>query len=128
VIEAFPTTTRWAIAGHSLGGVAAGNYINKHPDKIAAAAYWASYPIDDLSQSKIPMLSIWGDNDALVTPKLDKYWSKLPATIGKIVIAGGNHAQFGYYGIQSGDGTATIGRDVQQQQVNAQMQLLLEKM
>jgi pimeloyl-ACP methyl ester carboxylesterase len=128
VIDAYPATTSWAIAGHSLGGVAAGNYINKHPDKIAAAAFWGAYPIDDLSQSEIPMLSIWGENDALVTPKIDKYWDKLPATIGKIVIVGGNHAQFGYYGIQNGDGVATIGRDVQQQQVNAQMQALLEKM
>jgi pimeloyl-ACP methyl ester carboxylesterase len=125
VIEAYPATTSWAIAGHSLGGVASGSYIHKYPDKIAAAAFWASYPIDDLSQSKIPMLSIWGENDELVKPKIDKYWDKLPVAIGKIVIAGGNHAQFGYYGIQNGDGVATIGRDVQQQQVNAQMQALL---
>lgn len=128
VIEAFPATTKWAIAGHSLGGVASGSYIHKHPEKIAAAAFWAAYPIDDLSQSTIPMLSLWGSNDELVTPKIDRYWSKLPATIEKVSIDGGNHAQFGYYGIQKGDGVATISRDVQQQQVNALMQALLEKM
>lgn len=128
VIEAYPSTTQWAIAGHSLGGVAAGSYTSKHPDKIDAVAFWGAYPIDDLSRSTIPMLSIWGEHDELVKPKIDKYWEKLPATITKMIIAGGNHAQFGYYGIQNGDGVATIARDIQQQQVNAQMQILLEKM
>ena len=35
---------------------------------------------------------------------------------GLTIIEGGNHAQFGDYGRQSGDADATIGRDDQQAQ------------
>jgi hypothetical protein len=33
-----------------------------------------------------------------------------------VLIEGGNHAQYGNYGPQAGDGQATIGREEQQQQ------------
>jgi pimeloyl-ACP methyl ester carboxylesterase len=128
VIAAYPSTTAWAIAGHSLGGVAAGNYAEKYPNAIDAVAFWAAYPIADLSQSTIPMLSIWGEHDNLVKPKIDKYWGKLPVAIEKVEMPGANHGQFGYYGIQNGDGTATISRAEQQQLVLAAMQKLMEKM
>ena len=42
-----------------------------------------------------------------------------------VAIEGGNHAQFGWYGPQSGDGTATISREEQQRQiVGATLELL----
>ena len=34
----------------------------------------------------------------------------------ELIIKGGNHAQFGYYGNQSGDGIAKISADNQQKQ------------
>ena len=42
-----------------------------------------------------------------------------------VEIEGGNHAQFGYYGIQSGDNVATISREEQQAQMNAAVLALL---
>jgi hypothetical protein len=33
-----------------------------------------------------------------------------------VIIDGGNHAQYGAYGPQAGDGAATISREEQQQQ------------
>jgi hypothetical protein len=51
----------------------------------------------------------------------------LPPTAMYVEIAGGNHAQFGYYGDQSGDNPATITREVQQiQTLNATVELLQE--
>jgi hypothetical protein len=41
----------------------------------------------------------------------------LPPDATIVVIEGGNHAQFGYYGIQTGDGKATISREDQQAQI-----------
>jgi hypothetical protein len=38
----------------------------------------------------------------------------LPAATYWIEIEGGNHAQFGYYGMQLGDNRATISREQQQ--------------
>jgi pimeloyl-ACP methyl ester carboxylesterase len=128
VIEVYPSTTQWAIAGHSLGGVGLGHFVHQYPEKIKAVAFWAAYPINDLSKLSMPMLSIWGENDELIKPRINDNWHLLPASIEKVVIAGGNHAQFGYYGIQKGDGVATISREVQQQQVIAAMQQLMEKM
>lgn len=44
----------------------------------------------------------------------------LPDTAERIVVEGGNHAYFGNYGEQEGDGTATISREQQQEEaVNA---------
>ena len=40
--------------------------------------------------------------------KYNQYSSNLPDNTQEIVISGGNHAQFGSYGRQKGDGTATI--------------------
>jgi hypothetical protein len=42
--------------------------------------------------------------------------ANLPAAARMVPIAGGNHAQFGYYGFQLGDWPATIARDEQQRQ------------
>jgi hypothetical protein len=42
--------------------------------------------------------------------------ARLPPGSELVVIEGGNHAQFGHYGPQTGDGTATIDREEQQRQ------------
>jgi hypothetical protein len=49
----------------------------------------------------------------------------LPPGTEFIVIEGGNHSQFGWYGDQPGDAEATISREEQQAQVlQATLQLL----
>jgi len=53
-------------------------------------------------------LTIYGSEDQV----LDR--SKITYSENVEVILGGNHAQFGNYGLQKGDGTATITRDEQQ--------------
>ena len=40
--------------------------------------------------------------------------SNFPKDFEEVVIAGGNHAYYGNYGEQSGDGKATITREKQQ--------------
>jgi hypothetical protein len=51
--------------------------------------------------------------------------SLLPADTEYIVIEGGNHSQFGNYGLQPGDNVATIGWEEQQAQaVEATIRLL----
>jgi hypothetical protein len=41
----------------------------------------------------------------------------LPNEVHFVAISGGNHAQFGWYGGQVGNGEATISREAQQAQV-----------
>ena len=44
-----------------------------------------------------------------------KYRSNLPADLVEIILPGGNHAGFGNYGPQKGDGNATMTPEQQQQ-------------
>ncbi len=118
VFGAYPDIQHWVISGHSLGGVAAALYAEKHLDKIEGILFWASYPADDaLKNSSIKVLTIYGTNDMAGAAKFDQTKSLLPADAQYIIIQGGNHGQFGDYGAQPGDNAATISRTDQQQQI-----------
>jgi hypothetical protein len=117
VIAAFPDIERWAIAGHSLGGAMAARFAHRHPDAVQGLALWAAYPAagDDLSTQGISVVSISGTRDGLATPEeIDASRPLLPPDTRWVAIDGGNHAQFGWYGPQDGDGEASISREEQQ--------------
>jgi len=115
VISQFPEIEKWAMGGHSLGGVAAALYTNTHQDKISAIAFWASYPADDnLKNSNILMLSLHGSNDGVATnAKIEAAKALMPAHAQFVTIDGGNHGQFGSYGFQAGDNPASISPEEQ---------------
>jgi len=120
VIEAYPDIQHWAIGGHSLGGAMAANFVYTHPGVVEGLVLWAAYPAsnNDLSSSGIRVVSISGRRDGLSTPeKIAASVPLLPADTFWVAIEGGNHAQFGWYGDQSGDNPATISRDDQQEQL-----------
>jgi len=79
-----------------------------------------------LSKDDLLVTSIHGTNDGLVSGSQIEYSLKrLPVSTTRIEIAGGNHAQFGWYGEQGGDNPATITIEQQQNQIlNATLQLL----
>lgn len=60
---------------------------------------------------------VYGTLDMSGTEALDVSRGNLPGDAQFVVIAGGNHAQFGNYGVQPGDNEATIIRADQQAQV-----------
>jgi len=128
VIDAHPEITRWAIGGHSLGGAMAAQFAYQHPDQISGLVLWAAYPssANDLSESALQVTSISGTLDGLSTPaKIEASRPLLPPSAQWVVIEGGNHAQFGWYGAQAGDAPATIDREEQQQRiVEASVELL----
>jgi len=128
VIKAFPLIRHWAIGGHSLGGSMAASFANKHPAAVQGIAFWASYPADsdNLSATSFVVTSIYASNDGLATgAKIDHSRALLPSNTAWVKLEGGNHAQFGWYGPQSGDGQAAISREAQQQRtVAATLQLL----
>jgi hypothetical protein len=51
----------------------------------------------------------------------------LPPSTVRVEIDGANHAQFGWYGLQSGDNNSTISREQQQNQTVAAIIGLLQK-
>lgn len=123
VIAAHPEIDRWLIGGHSLGGTTAAMYANRHPDAVDGVVFWAAYPAggDSLAdRTDLTVTSIYGTLDGLATPaKIEASIPLLPADAQFVTIEGGNHAQFGWYGDQSGDNPATISREDQQAQVVA---------
>jgi Alpha/beta hydrolase family len=125
VIAKNPSIKTWAIAGHSLGGASACLYTKNSSkvgiSKIRALIFWAAYCDKSFDLSKrtdVQVTSISGSLDGLATPaKLESTKVFAPSSTKYVVINGGNHAQFGNYGVQSGDNPATIRREDQQKQI-----------
>ena len=76
----------------------------------------ASYPVKDINE-KLETIIIYGSEDKVVNMKgIDEADKYIKGRLEEYIIEGGNHAQFGSYGPQKGDGTATItGRQQQEE-------------
>ena len=102
--------------------------VKKRPELFSGLALLAAYAdkADAISEKTLPVLSVSANQDGLSTPdKIEKAKQYLPDQTKFVVIQGGNHAQFGHYGAQDKDGTATIERDVQQEQTREALLRLL---
>ena len=110
--------TSWVLGGHSLGGKAA-SYLTNLPT-VSAIFLHGSYA--GASIKKLPVLQVLADHDEIIQTKgIEKAKALyMPAAAVVHVIAGGNHAGFGFYGPQkfpSADGERTISLAEQQLQV-----------
>jgi dienelactone hydrolase len=120
VFDTFPAIQTWAIGGHSLGGAMAAEFAQSHRDQISGLVLWAAYPGEgnDLSQSELAVLSISASEDGLATPdKINASRELLPESTQFVEIQGGNHAGFGRYGAQAGDGVAALSPAEQQTEI-----------
>jgi pimeloyl-ACP methyl ester carboxylesterase len=117
IIEANPSIKNWVIGGHSLGGAMAAEYVAADPSVVAGLFLWASYSAENTNLSALSnlrVLSIYGTKDGGVE-EIRVSRERLPKNTIWIEMNGANHAQFGWYGEQSGDGEATITREEQQE-------------
>ena len=105
----------WILAGHSLGGVMASDYAGAHPEQVKGLLLLAAYPAGELD-GKLDFLSVYGDRDGVLNreryEKSRVFW---PRGAQELVIPGGNHAGFGSYGPQRGDGEAALSAQEQQE-------------
>ena len=109
--------SNYYLSGHSLGGVAASMYTSSNPDKIKGLIMLSSYPTKKLPDG-IEYISIYGSEDKVLN--IDKYNDSkkyFPDNYKEYVIEGGNHAGFGNYGNQKGDGISKITSDEQEEYV-----------
>ena len=112
--EQFPQIGNWYIGGHSLGGSMAASFLSDNAEDYAGLVLLASYSTADLAETDLKVSTIYGDRDGVLNmEKYGKYASNLPETSWGLVISGGNHAQFGSYGHQEGDGEATLSGEEQ---------------
>ena len=115
IMAEHPEISQWYVAGHSLGGSMAAIFASNAVEELAGLILLASYSTADLSQTHLSVLSLYGSEDHVLNQeKVEEYRSKLPENHDEIIIAGGNHAQFGNYGIQKGDGESLISAEEQQ--------------
>lgn len=110
----YPQITRWYIGGHSLGGSMAAAYLEENDTAYEGLFLCASYSTTDLHDTDLQVLSVYGSHDEVLNrEKYQEALVNLPADYTEHIIDGGNHAGFGDYGEQKGDGKAQIPGDEQ---------------
>lgn len=106
----YPT---WYIGGHSLGGACAAIYASGHGEALSGVLLLSAYPTKQLDKS-LNILFVYGSEDGVLNREKyaeNRHFAAENAV--EVVIEGGNHAQFGSYGEQAGDGQAAIPAAVQ---------------
>ncbi len=122
--EQFPEIENWYIGGHSLGGSMAASFVSKNADGFQGLTLLAAYSTADLTQTNLEVISLYGSEDGVLNrEKYESYRENLPENTAETVIEGGNHAGFGSYGAQDGDGEAQISA---QEQTRVTAELLTE--
>ena len=92
----------------------AASYVSKHTEDFEGLVLLAAYSTEDLSDSGLKVLSVYGSEDGVLNrEKYEEYRDNLPEHTVEKVIEGGNHAGFGSYGEQEGDGQAKISQEEQ---------------
>ncbi len=105
----FPEVGSWIIGGHSLGGAMAASHAAKNPEKYDTLLLLAAYSTENIADSGMRVISVYGENDGVLNLKnYERNKKNLPSDTVELIIEGGNHALFGDYGEQSGDGEAEI--------------------
>lgn len=100
------------IIGHSLGGIVASNIASEN-EEISQVILLGSYANYDCTDKEVLIISAEFDI-AMNLENKEEAEVNLPSDFEEEVIVGGNHAQFGWYGPQDGDGEATISTIDQQ--------------
>jgi len=126
IINDYGKIKKWAIGGHSVGGLAAAIYA-RTSNRVSGVVIWACYvdEADRLDNTALKVLSVTGSLDGRATPEAVKENAVyLPADTIFVEIEGGNHTQFGWidpspypYPYLEQDNAATITIEEQQKQI-----------
>jgi pimeloyl-ACP methyl ester carboxylesterase len=117
LMKGLPEVGQWLVAGHSRGGEIAARFGRDRSDALGGLLLIAtSHPRDfSLADAAFTVTRLSATRDGFASPeKLAANRLNLPAEARLIVVEGGNHSQFGWYGFQPGDGFALIPREEQQ--------------
>lgn len=109
-VEAAPEISEWYLGGHSMGGAFAAQHLGTGDGDTewAGLVLWASYAIESAEladRDELRVLTVSGGRDGVLTPDgVAERRPNLPEGAVVEVVEGMNHAQFGAYGGQVGDG------------------------
>ena len=118
--------SRWYVGGHSLGGAMAAGFAAEHGEAsedvlreeapegvlhggtLEGVILLAAYPTDPLDPDMSEILIYGSEDEVLNMQSLEESRQYAPEHLTEHIIKGGNHAQFGSYGEQKGDGKASL--------------------
>ena len=87
----------------------AASFAAENTDFYEGLILLAAYSTEDLSETGLKVCSLYGDRDGVLNlEKYEQYRSNLPEDTLELVLEGGNHAGFGSYGPQEGDGESAL--------------------
>ena len=120
IIDSNTSLQYWIVGGHSRGAAIASRFASLHAESLdGLVLIGTSHPKEeasDLSNTNLSVTKIYATNDGLAsTDEVEANARYLPDDTKWVLIEGGNHSQFGYYGGQLGDNAATISREQQQE-------------
>ena len=94
----------------------AASFAAENTDFYEGLILLAAYSTEDLSGKGLKVCSLYGDRDGVLNlEKYEQYRSNLPEDTLELVLEGGNHAGFGSYGPQEGDGESALASGEQLQ-------------
>jgi pimeloyl-ACP methyl ester carboxylesterase len=119
IMEKETSIQRWVIGGHSRGAAIASRFAHSYGASFdGLILIGTSHPKEeafDLSDTPLAVTKIYASNDGLASAEeVESNAIYLPEDTNWVLIEGGNHSQFGYYGDQLGDNSASITREEQQ--------------
>jgi len=124
VMTQYEKINQWYIGGHSLGGAMAGSFANDNKDLLEGVFFLGAYPVDNFTDGSLDVLLINGSLDTIIDrSRLEEGKNLIPKNSKNIIIKGGNHSQFGSYGLQRNDQPAEISNEKQQEQT---IELIIE--
>ena len=106
----------WMIGGHSLGGAVSAEYAAKHAGSLSGIVLLGAYSLSDLPDTMKTIVIRGSEDHVLNSERYRKNLVHLSSRTVEYVIPGGNHSQFGCYGLQPGDGAPRISADRQQEE------------
>lgn len=120
IMEINGTIEHWVVGGHSRGAAIASRFALVDGESFdGLILVGTSHPKEeafDLSNTTLDVTKIHATNDGLASmEEVEANARYLPADTTWVLIDGGNHSQFGYYGSQLGDNAASISRAEQQE-------------
>ena len=118
IIAANQQIRRWAIGGHSMGGVMACAFAARHLELVKGLFFLGSYPAKSfaITDADLPVLMVSGSKDDITrASEVAAAPERLPQGSTFVTIEGGDHYQFGDFA--SAEITASISVSQQREEV-----------
>jgi hypothetical protein len=111
----YPNVKEWFVGGHASGALTANGCMLRNPSDYSGLVLIASHADTDLTHLDKKALAIFGTEDKIMNMTTYEQSKNLLPKEGFIEykVKGGNHSFFGMYGLEEGDGTATIANSRQ---------------